>query len=197
MHRVLPLNSSLILNGSKWMEKITSYENYKFVFLSYVSAFVLMYALNYRKMKNPKDIAIMFLQVMITFPLILLFCSVFLCGEVGLDPIPTLTNPEPASQDSADHSDVPLTPSNTAENTGENIAWYYSKKLWGFVLFGLAVAAGVYYLKGSAPSSPDDMASFHTAVSQGIDHVASEQASLHQTLSERIRHHFGSGRNPN
>ena len=30
------------------------------------------------------------------------------------------------------------------------------------------------------------MASFHTAVSQGIDHVVSEQASLHQTLLERV-----------
>ena len=130
--RIMPFHfPSLILDGSRFLEKITSY---KFMYLSYVAALALLYALNYRKMKNPKDIAIMFLQVMITFPLILLFCSVFLCGEVGLDPIPTLTNPEPASPDSADHSDVPLTPSNTAigDNTatGDNTttAWYYSKK---------------------------------------------------------------------
>lgn len=47
-------------------------------------------------------------------------------------------------------------------------------------------AAGIYYFKGSAPISPDDMASFNATVSQGIDSVASSQASLHDTLLERV-----------
>jgi hypothetical protein len=51
---------------------------------------------------------------------------------------------------------------------------------------GLAVVAAVYYFKGFAPVSPDDMNSFTTAVSQGISNVASEQVSLGQTLSERV-----------
>ena len=198
LYRLIPLNPSWNLNLSKWTDKLISYEDYKFVLLSYVSAFVLMYALNYRKMKDPKRIAVMFLQVMLIFPLIL-WLRLF-GGEEGLDP--ATINPEPASQDSADNSEtfVPLTPpsntavaGNTAENTGENTAWYYSKKFWvGITIVGLAAIA--YYLKGSAPASPDDMALFHTAVSQGIDSVASSQASLHETLSERVNsagQHFG------
>lgn len=115
--------------------------------------------------------------MMITFPLILILGWVFLSGEVGLDPTPT--NHELASQASDDNSDVPLTASN------DNAAWYYSKKLWGCVLFvGLAVVA--YYLKGLAPASPDDMASLNTAVSAGIPNISSEQASLSVSLSERV-----------
>lgn len=141
MYRLMPLNPSLILNGSRFMEKITSYDSYKFVFLSYVAAFALSYVLNYRKMKNPKEIAIMFLQVMIIFPLIFILCEVF--GEVGLDPDKT-NHQLDASQDSADtdKSDVPLTPSNA--NANDNAAWYYSKKFWGCVMI-VGLAAIVYY----------------------------------------------------
>ena len=191
LYRLIPLNSSWILNVSKYTEKVISYENYKFVLLSYVTAFALSYAFHYRNMKEPKRIAFMFLQVMLIFPLILLLCLVFPGGEDGLDLAPI--NPEPSPQDPGDHSDVPLTPSNTATATatataaaaGENTAWYYSKKFWvGITIVGLAAIA--YYLKGSAPASSDDMASFNATVSQGIENVASSQASLHQTLSERV-----------
>ena len=138
LYRLIPLNPSWILNVSRLTDKVTSYENSKFVFLSYVAALAVTYAFHYRKMKDPKRIAVMFLQIMLIFPLILLLRLVFLGGDDRLDPAPIPINPEPASQDSADtdKSDVPLTPS----NANDNAAWYYSKKFWGCVLFaGLAV----------------------------------------------------------
>ena len=133
--RIMPFHfPSLILDGSRFLEKITSY---KFMYLSYVAALALLYALNYRKMKNPKDIAKMFLQVMIILPLIHIIWEVFL-SEVGVDSDKTNQNNQldknEASQDSSENSDMPLTPSNTAigDNTatGDNTttAWYYSKK---------------------------------------------------------------------
>lgn len=82
MLRILSLNTNTQLNGSifRVMDQITTYESN--VFLSVVAA--LSYALNYRKIKNPKEIAKLFLQVMITIPLILFLCEVFR-SEIGFD----------------------------------------------------------------------------------------------------------------
>lgn len=53
------------------------------------------------------------------------------------------------------------------------------------VLF-VGVAAAIYYLKGFAPSSSDDMASFNAAVSEGMNNISSEQASLSRVVSEMV-----------
>lgn len=73
MLRILSLNTNTQLNGSifRVMDQITTYESN--VFLSVVAA--LSYALNYRKMKNPLEIAKLLLQVLVTFPLILFLCE--------------------------------------------------------------------------------------------------------------------------
>lgn len=72
MLRILPLNVNTQFHGSIY-EKITGYDSR--VFLCVVAALALSYALNYRKMKNPLEIAKLLLQVLVTFPLILFLCE--------------------------------------------------------------------------------------------------------------------------
>ena len=84
----------------------------------------------------------MFLQVMITIPLILFLCKVFR-SEIGFDsPNQQLDKHDERKDFDEDKPDGPLTP----PNANDNAAWYYSKKIWGCVMIvGLLSAVIVYY----------------------------------------------------
>ena len=147
------------------------------ILLTFIAALALTYALNYRKNSTTAKVLS---QVMITFLSIYYLLDISrICSEVSLDEPTPMLEVGPAAG-----SDDPKGPSTQPD---ADTSWHYSKKVLGCILLaGLAVAAGVYYLKGFAPVSPDDMATFRTVVSQGVENVASEQVSLNQTLSDQV-----------
>lgn len=123
MVRIHHLNSS-ILDGSRlFMDKIINYSIDSRVFISSIAALALTYALNYRKMKNPKDIAKLFLQLLIIIPLILVLCDVFDVFQIfQVDSDIASKQVDTAVAVDTDKSDGPgpLTQPN---------AWCYSKKV--------------------------------------------------------------------
>ena len=168
-----------------FVKEVVRLDDRPMIILTLIAALVVSYALNYRE--NRMVIAKVLLQVMVIFLSIHYLLDIFGI-KVGLAPTLEINPALAVGSDEIDSieaaavvSDGPLTQPNA------DTAWYFSKKVWGCVLFvGLTVVAAVYYLKGFGPVSPDDMNSFTTAVSQGIDRVSSEQVSLGQTVAERV-----------
>lgn len=168
-----------------------------------IAALAVSYAFYSRKMKDPMVIAKLLLQVMVTFILIqILLDLTSLFKTDGI--VPAADGPQPNVDTAQPKADTVQPNADTVQPNADTVqpnadtgsSWYSSrletKKFWGCVILMIAGLAGIaYYLKGFAPVSPDDMNSFTTAVSQGIDHASSEQVSLGQTLAERVNSAFG------
>lgn len=94
--------------------------------LSYIVALALVYAFNVRKMKNHKETAKLFLQVILIIPLILFLWEVFLSlSEIGCekhDKIPDSDEDKPPlTPPQADKP--PLTPPQANDISSQFIIW--------------------------------------------------------------------------
>ena len=181
---ILSLGTIGGLSSNVFVKEVVRLDDRPMIILTLIAALVVSYALNSRE--NRTVIAKVFLQMMVIFLSILYLLDIFgrlapmleINPAVGSDEINPAVGSDDIDPAATSDGDGPLTQPN---------AWYSSKKVWGCaIVVGLAVAAVIYYLKGFAPVSPDDMNSFTTAVSQGIDRVSSEQVSLGQTVAERV-----------
>ena len=192
------------LSSNVFVKEVARLGDKPMIILTLIAALAVSYALNYRE--NRTVIAKVLLQVMVIFLSIHYLLDLaptlepaadlaadlenfvgIASDEPAADPKVGIASDEPAANQTVGSALENKDSIEAAASDGPKNAWYSSKKVWGCVLFvGLAVVAAVYYIKGLAPVSPDDMNSFTTAVSQGIENVASEQISLGQTVGERV-----------